>query len=246
MSIKWCTLRCIYFPLKMIEKIRQIHYPWDMESAMLTIPIGIMSDSHGKNDLLNSAIKLLRSLGAENLIHLGDMCDSLSPHIISQAFDILHKNNIKAVRGNNECTILHDIGTASKEYAPPEVVSLFSELPYTLKVGSVYFTHSAPYNYPAATKRPLSEFLPSLLGDESVPFTILFRGHSHRPSILDVSIQPPVKIPVQADKDISLDRNKRYIITVGAVESGSSVLFLPEKYMVRFIVVPEVSSKGCV
>jgi predicted phosphodiesterase len=200
--------------------------------------IGIMADSHGNNLLLASTISTLRSLGAHTLIHLGDMSDTLAPHLMNETFRILARNNVLGVRGNNECQLLHDLHSARAENAPDEPLSLLSELPYVMNLEDLWFTHSAPYSFPAATRRPISEFLPMLLNDPGIPFSILFRGHSHRPAITGFTGQSSEKIPVEMDADMALDRNRRYVITVGAVEKASSVLFLPGDRIVRFITVP--------
>ncbi len=201
-------------------------------------PIGIMADSHGKNELLLNAITALKALGARRLFHLGDVCDSLSPHLITEAMNILSKHHVRCVRGNNESDILHHNRDAHLSDAQKAALSLLQNLPYTVDLGSFRFTHSAPFAYPAATKRPISEFLPLLTRDDQPDFSILFRGHSHRPSILELRQGAIEKIPVQPGVDIPLDRSRRYIITVGAVETASSVLFLPREYAVRFVAVP--------
>jgi len=201
-------------------------------------PIGIMADSHGNNGLLLSAITALKALGARQLFHLGDVCDSLSPHLIAEAMNILSKHRVKCVRGNNESDILHHNRGAHLSDAQKAVLSFLQQLPYTIDLGSFRFTHSAPFAYPAATKRPISEFLPLLTRDGQPGFSILFRGHSHRPSILELHQGAVEKITVQTGVDIPLDRSRRYIITVGAVETASSVLFLPREYAVRFVAVP--------
>lgn len=46
-------------------------------------------------------------------------------------------------------------------------------------------------------------------------------------------------IPAFIDKETLLDKNSRYIITVGAVEASSAVLFHTGKRTVRFIMVPK-------
>ncbi len=91
-----------------LEKIREMHYAQGMEK--LSGALGIMADSHGKNTLLLNAVGTLRSLGAGTLIHLGDLCDSLLPQTAAPALGILDENDVQAVRGNNECAILHDRG----------------------------------------------------------------------------------------------------------------------------------------
>lgn len=221
-----------------IENIHEIYYLHAMEPTP-TLPIGIMADSHGNNELLLYAITALKAVGAGQLFHLGDMCDSLTPHLITRAMDILQEHDVRCVRGNNECNILHDSRGAHATDDSLKLLSRLQELPYTIRLGIFWLTHSAPFSYPAATKRPISEFLPLLTRDDAPAFSILFRGHSHRPSIMEIRRDAAEKIPVPAGVDIPLDRSKKYIITVGAVESASSVLFIPREYSVRFVTVPK-------
>jgi len=47
--------------------------------------IGILSDSHGKNDRLASALKLLVGGGAEVLVHCGDIGSAWSVELLGQA-----------------------------------------------------------------------------------------------------------------------------------------------------------------
>ena len=197
-----------------------------------------MADSHGNNELLLNAIRTLKGHGAGGLIHLGDMCDSGSPHLIRQVLDILRDHRVKCVRGNNECNILHNSRDESAARARQGPLAYLQGLPYTIVLGDLWFAHSAPLSYPAATRRPVSEFLPLFMKDRAFAFSILFRGHSHRPSILEIRGHTTEKIPVQPGVDIPLDRRGRYIVTVGAVEAASSVLFLPREYAVRFVAVP--------
>lgn len=223
--------------------MEEIHYLHAMKSNA-ALPIGIMADSHGNNELLLNAITALKALGAGQLIHLGDMCDSLSPHLAGQALDILDEHDVWCVRGNNESDILHHSKGSRAEDDFSKSLSRLQKLPYTIRLGNLWFTHSAPFDYPAATKRPISEFLPQLAGEEGPGFSILFRGHSHRPSIVEIlsgargARGATERIPIQPGADICLDRDRRYIITAGAVESASSVLFLPREYAVRFVAVP--------
>lgn len=220
--------------------MEKIHYLHAMESTA-ALPIGIMADSHGNSGLLLNAIKALKALGAGLLIHLGDMCDSLSPHLAGQSLDILDEHDVRCVRGNNESDILHHNRGARAEDDFSKSLSRLEDLPYTIRLGNLWFTHSAPFDYPAATKRPISEFLPQLTGEEGPGFSILFRGHSHRPSIVEIfsgDRGATERIPIQPGTDICLDRDRRHIITAGAVESASSVLFLPREHAVRFVAVP--------
>jgi predicted phosphodiesterase len=217
-------------------------YMEGMKSTAENKPIGIMADSHGNNGLLLTSIVTLKSLGAGRLIHLGDMCDSLSPHLIEETLSIMKEHGVEGIRGNNECTMIQDYRTAHREDGPRNMIRFLDELPYIIRSGSLLFTHSAPLDHPVATKRPISEFMPLIVEYGTIPFSLLFRGHSHRPSVLEIEGHTAKKISLGSDKEIPLDRNRRYVITVGAVENASSALFLPEEYSVRFIALPKSSS----
>lgn len=218
-----------------LEKPPSMLYPLVMghENEIM----GIMADSHGHNGLLAAAIAALKERGARTLFHLGDMCDTLCPHLTAETMRLLGENGVKGVRGNNECQMIHDLKSSRKEGLHEECATL-EALPYVIGLDHFWFTHSVPYSYPAATRRPVSEFLPALLDDQDIPFSILFRGHSHRPSILEIRGRSWEKIPVEKDRDIRLDRDHRYVVTVGAVERASCVLFLPGERRLRFIAIP--------
>lgn len=198
--------------------------------------MGIMADSHGNNGELLKAIEALKGLGAGRLIHLGDMCDSRTEAaLIRQAMDILSRHGVQAVRGNNECVLLHNAQSSRQEDDRAEIIPLLQALPYTIRIGGLWFTHSAPLDFPAATKRPVSEFLPQIADSPAFPFTVLFRGHSHRPSIMEIQGQAVREVLFQAGEDTVLDRSARYIVTAGAVENGSCLLFRPEEHRVRLV-----------
>ncbi len=198
-------------------------------------PIGLIADSHGKNDLLHRAIRTVRQHGAKTLIHLGDLCDSLDPHSAEDTVNILQQNNIPGVLGNNEYSIISEHHNAHVQNISSQVLDYLSGLPYILDLGPLCFAHSAPFEWPAATHRPIMDFLPHLMKQNPFPFDILFRGHSHTPSILEIEDGEIKEIPVQSGTTIKLRRDTRYVITVGAVEKASSALFLPGEYEIVFL-----------
>ena len=198
-------------------------------------PIGLIADSHGQNDLLQRAIRTVRQNGAETIIHLGDLCDSLDPDSAEDTVNILQQNNIPGVLGNNEYSMISEHHNAHVQNISSYVLDYLSGLPYILELGPLWFTHSAPFEWPAATRRPIMDFLPHLIKQKPFPFEILFRGHSHSPSIIEIKNGEIKEIPVQSGKTLKLRRNSRYVITVGAVEEASSALFLPEEYEIIFL-----------
>jgi predicted phosphodiesterase len=192
---------------------------------------GLLADTHSNNALLRKAVEKLRSLGAVNIVHLGDICDSLDPGALDEAVRILKDNNVRAVMGNNDYIVIADnLIRGLKE----ETVDYIKGLPYTIKSGGITFTHSSPFEWPAATRRPISDFIHSLHPEK---YRLIFRGHSHTPSIVEVSEGVPHKIKIPASGIIALGRDRSYIITVGAVEKNSIAMFDPANLEVRFLTV---------
>lgn len=198
-------------------------------------PFGLISDSHGNLAALLDAILMLEQMGMRTLVHLGDICDSLAPHTLEDAVKILRDHGVRTVRGNNEHAVLSDHQARDRGVLSSDVVAFLTGLPYTLTMGDLCFAHSAPFEWPAATRRPFAEYLPRFLERGPLPFRILFSGHSHSPSILEIDGHRLKKIPSREGITQSLSRDRHYVITVGAVQEGSCAVFLPEEYAIQFL-----------
>ncbi len=192
---------------------------------------GLLADTHSNNRLLEKAIVKLRSLGAVKIIHLGDICDSLDPGALDGAVRILKENNVSAVLGNNDYIVIADSLT---EGLKKETIDYMKALPYTIRSGGLTFTHSSPFEWPAATRRPIGEFIHSLHPEKH---RLIFRGHSHTPSVVEVKEGIPHEMQIPATGTVVLGQDLRYIITVGAAGNGTIALFDPAKNEVRFLAI---------
>ena len=199
-------------------------------STRLEGKIGLIADSHGKISLMVDAIKTLTDMGAATIIHLGDICDSLRPGCLDEAVPILDRYEVKAVLGNNEYILITEYLANYEDGYNDMVVSFLKKLPYTLNIGDFCFTHSTPFNWPAATNRPLTEYLPRLLEDEAPPFKVLFRGHSHTPSLIEIEGGCSKEIGLKSGDKIALKKDRIYVISVGAIEDRAFALFDPKTY----------------
>ncbi len=197
-------------------------------------PIGLVADSHGNNSLLREAIDFLESMDAQTIIHLGDICDVQMPEVIDEAVDMLREHGVRAVMGNNEGSIIRGHKGNSGKLMRVDTVSYLEGLPYILRMGDFFFTHSTPFNWPAATRRPIASYLPFLAADDKPPFRILFRGHSHSPSVIEIKGERIGEVGVEPGKTITLHADRIHVITVGAVEDGLLALFLPDRDELRF------------
>ncbi len=192
--------------------------------------IGLISDSHNHLSLMTAAIDFLRKRGATRMVHLGDICDSLHPEFLERAVEILERERVEAVRGNNECAVMTEFAVSHPDQLSLPTRVFLENLPYMIRSEAVVYAHSAPFEWPEATRRPLRYYLPRMMANGSLPFGILFRGHSHRCSVLEICGDKIEKLPVKPGVSIDLDKNKHYIITVGAIERGACALFDSDAY----------------
>jgi predicted phosphodiesterase len=213
---------------------KPILYALSMETGMPG-PIGIIADSHGRNELLLEAILMLKGMDVQTIFHLGDICDSLAPLALEDAVVMLKEHGVRSVMGNNEYAIMVNHRGSHANSLSPEVLSFLSGLPYTITIDEFCFAHSAPFDWPAATSWPITDNHPLIDLGSIVPYKILFRGHSHTSSIMEIDGTNIKKIPAEAGMKKKLLRTRRYVITVGALEEASLALFLPEEYEIQFI-----------
>jgi predicted phosphodiesterase len=213
---------------------KPILYAWGMEPGMHG-PVGIIADSHGRNELLLQAILMLKGMDVQTIFHLGDICDSLAPLALEDAVGILKEHGVRPVMGNNEYAIMVNHRGRHANSLSPEILSFLSGLPYTITIDDFCFAHSAPFDWPAATSWPITDSHPFIDLGSLVPYQVLFRGHSHTPSIMEIDGTIIKKIPAEAGMKKRLFRNRRYVITVGAVEEASLALFLPDEYEIQFL-----------
>lgn len=198
-------------------------------------PVGLISDSHGRLDLMAAAVHELVRKGAVDIVHLGDICDSLAPLLLEDALPIIEGAGIRAVLGNNEYEVLRAHRGRSPNPLGERVMAFLESLPYVITMGSVTFAHSAPLAWPAALRWPLTDGAPPF-GSWRIPEgRILFRGHSHSPSVFKVENSSMDAVQIPGEKALMLDRSSRYVITVGAVEQGACALYLPDEDSVRFM-----------
>jgi predicted phosphodiesterase len=174
------------------------------------------------------AIHLLIEKGAREIVHLGDFCDSLLPETMDHSVEILKKYNVKAILGNNEYAIKTEYIPNNPGILKECTVSFLNQLPYNLTIDDLCFTHSLPYNWPAATRQPLEGLVKFPLVGDMIPFRIMFRGHSHSMSVVEYYDEERFNIFIETGKSIKLKDNRKYIITVGAAEDYFCALYDPE------------------
>ena len=107
-------------------------------------PIGIIADSHGKNELLLQAILMLKDMDVQTIFHLGDICDSLAPLALEDAVPMLKEHGVRTVMGNNEYAIMVNHRGSHANSLSPEVLSFLSGLPYTITIDDILLCPLGP------------------------------------------------------------------------------------------------------
>ncbi|HOM28693.1 MAG TPA: metallophosphoesterase family protein [Deltaproteobacteria bacterium] len=200
-----------------------------------TGPIGLIADSHGRLDLVRWALGELTERGASIVVHLGDLCDSLAPLALEDAVDLVEQAGIVTVLGNNEYAVLEAHRNRHPNPLTLRVMAFLESLPYIVTMGEVTFAHSAPFPWPAALRWPVAEGAPPFRSRFAHRCRILFRGHSHTPSILRMENGSWTGVHTGADGVYELEKASTYVITVGALEKGAYALYDPASETVRFL-----------
>jgi predicted phosphodiesterase len=186
--------------------------------------IGILSDSHGHAEKIREGIEVLNTRGAEKLVHLGDVVDTLRLETVDECVGILIENDIAGVLGNHEYSLItHHFKRYPNRFSETTKRHL-NALPYRLEMSDMCFAHFSPHGEVYGLYAPTdAESYEATLLNSTWP--ILINGHSHEPRIyrrLDGLIE---NIEFQMDRSFQLTENACYILTCGALEDRYCALF---------------------
>jgi len=183
----------------------------------MPVLVGLLADSHGSVARLSGGIRALRERGAETLVHLGDVADTLRLETVDECIELLLRNNITGVMGNHEYSlVMHHFKRypdkfleATKEYV--------RSLPRRLVLFDVCFTHfshgDGVYGLFAPTGDKNYE---AILRNSEWP--VLVNGHSHEPRIyrrLDGVVK---NLTFDVGKPFHLEDGASYVLTCGALD----------------------------
>jgi predicted phosphodiesterase len=196
--------------------------PWASEPGAPD-RIGLMADSHGEADLINRAAAALRSRGCTSCVHLGDILDTTRPDTIDACLQALDTGQIKAIRGNNEHTLLLN----RSSWLDRKAREAIRAMPFGRRIGSALLVHSLPFE-DALGVRCLFENMDAVqLGGffARYPETVLFRGHSHQPEIVRFREASLVRRPMVEGRPIPLAARQPAVITCGALADGLCLIW---------------------
>jgi len=185
--------------------------------------IGIMADSHGNAAMIARAAALLRSRGCTLCVHLGDIVDTTRPDTIDACLQALTAGQIKAIRGNNEHTLLLN----RSAWLHRQALEAMHAMPFGRRIGAVLLVHSLPFDETLGVRCLLEDMDVNRLGwfFESYPETTLFRGHSHRPEIVTSSKASLARQPLPEGCAVPLAARQPAVITCGALADGLCLIW---------------------
>ncbi len=191
--------------------------------------IGLVSDSHSELNALETAIHKLQKRGADTLVHLGDVCDSMRLDLLEDSIGLLRKHRVTAVKGNNDFVLEKLL-----QGKPPEqkvgtgpLVDFLCELPIVIVWDCICFAHSLPFDFLRAIYDPIDDGSTNKAEEVfcMTSYRITFCGHSHRPVLFRYSQDRVYRELIPENRPIVLDPEDRHILVTGAVTEGECTLF---------------------
>ena len=198
----------------------------------LNIPvrhIGLLADSHGDLQATSRSIKLLNRNGADFLVHLGDFFDSSRNYSHKAITGLLQEHNVHVVKGNNELQVENTLSAelACVNSEVKEVLQYLKALPLVIVFEDLCFAHSLPFDNVRSVYEPIdtggTERARVIF--QNTAHRVLFCGHSHLPIIFEWNSDLVRRIKMDPGSSLRLSADSRYIIVIGAAESGECSLF---------------------
>ena len=186
--------------------------------------LGIIADSHGLPDKLRQGIGFLMSRGARQILHLGDIADTLRLETVDECVSILIEHGISGVMGNHEYSLNAHHFKRYPERFSQESIAYVHSLPWRVEIEGVCFTHFSPAGGVYGLFAPTDDLSYEHTVRKS-EWPVIINGHSHDPRIyrhLDGLFE---SVPFKPHAPYRLDRNSRYILTCGALEDSFCALF---------------------
>ncbi|MDY6906135.1 MAG: metallophosphoesterase family protein [Thermodesulfobacteriota bacterium] len=195
----------------------------NIKRPILPAMIGIMADSHGNVDALQSAVTFFKRAGCRALFHLGDVCDSTLPETTAPCVAIIQDSNVLAVKGNNE----HTVSVNAPDDGDSTIPLFLGRLPIIRSLPGAVFAHSLPFE----KELGLSAMIRAINDDAArmffrqYPDSVLFRGHSHAPVLMFEKNGAIQSIPISTAKPVTIASLRPCIITAGALTDGLCMIW---------------------
>jgi predicted phosphodiesterase len=190
--------------------------------------IGLIADSHGNLEATQQAIRLLKGMGVDTLVHLGDFCDSIHHDRTTAMIALLEEHDILTVKGNNDFLVENMLADTRRSLDPEgqRTLAYLRDIPVTRTLNGLSFAHSLPFDSLRSFYEPIdtgnTQRAARLFAETD--FKLLFCGHSHLPIIFR-------KSGSRVTREQSSPREKRVLGAAGAApntgeESGAADRFI--------------------
>ena len=191
--------------------------------------IGIMADSHGDPDAIAAAIFFVQEMGCRRMVHLGDICDSVSFDLADRCVGLLRKYDVLAVKGNNDHAVVKTGEGVINGSISIETVAYLESLPLQIEIAEAIFVHSRPF----ADTLGLSAMTGEIGTTEAAwflkryPGKVLFRGHGHSPRVTRIPYTRNTQNSLVPGKKVRLEGKWSWIVTCGALYKGMCMTWAP-------------------
>ena len=204
--------------------------------------LGLIADSHGNLEATRQAIRLLRGLGADVLVHLGDFCDSIHHDRTAAMIGLLQEHGALTVKGNNDFLVENMLVDPRRSLDPEgqRTLAFLRNVPVTRTLGGLHFAHSLPFDSLRSFYEPIdtgnTQRSERLFAEQD--FQLLFCGHSHLPIIFRKSSRRVTReqSPLREKRALGTTGDgphrgensgaeDRFIVVVGAADEGECALY---------------------
>ncbi len=189
--------------------------------------VGIIADSHGQVESISDGIGLLSAMGCRPVFHLGDICDSSYPETADECIKILEKNEVSAIKGNNDHLILSGCLEGNGNVISGHTVTYLGNLPHVIEYDRAVLTHSLPFYAELGLSCMIWD-----MGEKEIrrffndrAEKILFRGHSHKPTISFREHDRIITEEIALDREINLLERFPCVVTCGSLTRGLCLIW---------------------
>jgi len=193
--------------------------------------IGLLADSHGNLKSISTGIERLTEFRVHALIHLGDIFDSMQNDDLHGIFEMLIRNNILTVKGNNDFQVENLLANGHPFGMSPEkkdkILSFLKSMPMRLVDENICYAHSLPFNSIRSFYEPVDTGSTDRAGQifEKTPYKIIFCGHSHSSVMFQWSAGRVTREIISPDELFFFNPSHRYIIIIGSSDNGEYGIF---------------------
>ena len=200
--------------------------------------VGLMADSHGDAECIDTAADFLLTAGCTQLVHLGDIGDTVRPETLAPCLARLDVHGIKPIRGNNDHTLLQN----RSPQMDPEILAAIKAMPLVRRIGSALLAHSLPFADAMGPRCMLEDMGAAhiRLFFEQFPDAQFFRGHSHQPEIIRPQATSFDREALQPGRPYALASGQPAVITCGALTAGLCLFWDRRQETIELVRLPGI------